>query len=718
MAKKDNPIQAVNKRLLFLYIFIIAVFLILIVRLFFMQVVNGAEYAESAANNIDRVVNIEARRGVIYDANGNVLASSEPFMGVNVYLNEVDDKEALAENLAELFNREDIYTAEEEARKIIGVSSINEAIEDNALKLEEEKRKEAEANGEEVEAEEDTETSDSSDDSTAEATEADEDNEDETEGTLSKNQLTTADEVLELMTSSGRNYEPISIRSYTYDVGVKVAQIIAENKDKYKGVTVEEEAMRTYPNGYILGQVLGTVGVISEGQLEEEGEIYSYKLNDIVGKSGLESYYEHYTIEGKEMGLRGQDGKRYLEVDARGNITNVISEEQPVSGNSLKLTIDLNTQEFMERSLKEVVASAGNSKCKAGSAVMVNVKTGGVVAMASYPSIDPNDFVRGLTADEVDYYFSDELKPQINRAISGGYASGSTFKLVCATALLFAGVPVTDSVVCTGINVKEPMAGCWVHKGHGTVDFYSATAGSCNIYYQTMAARIGEDILLETGRKYGFGQKTGIDLPGEVAGLLPTPEWKAENYTGTDREWKLYDTYYTSIGQGATVDTVMQLASYTATIANDGVRMKPYLVDEIIDDKGTVLMATEPTIAEDMEFTDEISDNLVQAMKDVASGEAGGTASQLFSGLPNELRPAAKTGTAQTGLAADNNDNDFHGVFIAFAPADDPEVAFAGLVEYGTSGGSSAGKVCDAAFEAYFGYQVDYDIILSDRIEE
>ena len=370
----------------------------------------------------------------------------------------------------------------------------------------------------------------------------------------------------------------------------------------------------------------------------------------------------------------------------------------------------------MEQALKEAIASASNPKCKAGSAVMLDVKTGGVIAMASTPSIDPNDFVRGLTEDEVAYYFSDTLKPQMNRAVSSGYASGSTFKLVCATALLRAGIPVTDSVVCNGTNVVPPMAGCW--DTHHTVNFYSATAGSCNIYFQTMAARIGEEALLETGREYGFGQATGIDLPAERAGLLPTPEWKAENYSGTEKEWQIYDTYYTTIGQGATVDTVIQLACYTATIANGGVRMKPYLVDEIIDDEGTVLTAAEPTVVEDMELNDEIVSDLIQAMKDVASGEAGGTAAQLFHGLPSELHPAAKTGTAQTGLKDDNNDSDFHGVFIAFAPADDPEVAFAGLVEYGTSGGSSAGKVCEAAMEAYFGYKVDYDIILSDRLEE
>lgn len=701
--KKTGAFQNVNNRLLIVYVFILLVFVILIGRLFYMQVIKGAEYSQKAENNIDRVVNVEARRGVIYDKNGNILASSEPIMSVNVYLDQVEDRKALAQNLADLFNREDIYTAEEEARTTINQSTLSEEITNYKKKLAEEAAaKDKEAQGE------DTKTKDSTD-SNKKTTEKD--GEETLDGTISANNKVTADDILELLPGSGNNYKAVTVRSYTYDVGVKVAQIIAENKDLYGGVTVEEQAMRTYPYGYYLGQVIGTVGKISESQLEEEGDTFGYKITDVVGKSGLESYYEHYTEDGKEMGLRGQNGKRYLQVDATGNIVSVISEEAPVSGNSLKLTVDLNTQMHMEDTLKQIVADAGNPKCVGGSAVMLDVKTGGVIAMASAPSIDPNDFVRGLTTDEYNYYFSEKLKPQLNRSISGVYSSGSTFKLVCATALLLAGIPVTDTVVCNGTNVQEPMAGCWAT--HGGVDFYSATAGSCNAYFQTMAARIGEKKLLETGRKYGFGQLTGIDLYGEKAGLLPTPEWKKENYSGWEKNWQLYDTYYTSIGQGATQDTVLQLASYVATIANGGVRMKPYLVQEIVDDEGTVLKSTEPTEVENLELSDEIVKQLTQAMRDVVSSEAGGTASNLFKGLPASLQPAGKTGTAQTGLAGDNNDSDYHGVFIAFAPADDPQVAFAGLVEYGTHGSSSAGRVCEAAFEAYFGYSVDYDVIVS-----
>ncbi|MEG1496359.1 MAG: penicillin-binding transpeptidase domain-containing protein [Clostridiales bacterium] len=734
--KAERPTQMVNKRLMLVYALIIVIFVVLIGRLFTMQIVQGADYAVKATNNIDRVVNIPARRGVIYDKNGNILASSEPIMSVNVYMDEVKDGEELAKNLSALFNRKDIFEAEEEARSVIGQSTVAEAVEKNQELLLQAKKAEAAKKGETIDgkplaeaANGETVDGETADGETTDGKTTDENTTDtkkaknkklgtikNADGTISKNEKVTPKEIEDMLPSSGNNYKPVSVRSYTYDVGIKVAQIVAENKDQYPGVYVVEEAMRTYPFGFYLGQTLGTVGKISEKQLEEEKDLYGYELTDTVGKSGLESYYEHYTKDGKEMGLRGQDGKRYLEVDARGNISSVISEEPPISGNSLKLAIDLNTQKYMEDALQEVIASAGNAKCKAGSAVVLDVHTGGVIAMASAPSVDPNDFVRGLTQEEVDYYFDSKLKPQMNRTISGQYAPGSTFKLVCATALLKAGIPVTDSVACTGpTNAVKPMAGCW--DSHGTVNFFTATAGSCNTYFQTMAARIGEDKLLDAGRKYGFGQLTNIDLPGEVAGVLPSPQLKAEKNSGWESQWQIYDTYYTAMGQGANADTVLQLASYAATLANGGARMQPHLVDEIVDDKGNVLVSNEPTEVDNLKLTDEIRKNITQAMKDVVSGEGGGTASNLFKGLPLELQPAGKTGTAQTGLAEDNNDSDYHGVFIAFAPADDPQIAYAGLVEYGQHGGPTAGKVCEAAFEAYFGYKVDYDLIVSENVK-
>lgn len=679
--------EKMNKRLLVVYMFIILLFIVLIGRLFYLQVIKGSDYAERAESNIYRTITLPARRGTIYDANGNVLASSEPYMSIEVYPDEVDDMKVLAKNLAALFSRDDIYEAEQSARETIATSSLSDTIE---------------AVNKELNAASSDETSSSDSETDVNAA----------TGSLTANTKPTTAEIYKILKAGSSSYTAISVRTYTYDVGVTIAEIIAENPDEFPGVYVSEEPMRSYPFGYYLGHVLGTVGSITESELETMSS-YGYTISDIVGQSGLEKYYEYYTDDGNAYSLSGEDGSKVVEVDAKNNIVDTISEEAPVAGDSLQLTIDLNTQMHMEDSLTSTIANihASNSKCNGGSAVLLDVDTGAVLAMASAPSIDPNDFAQGLTDEEYNYYFDKTLTPQVNRAISSGYASGSTFKMMTATAILNAGISPNDTVYCPGDN-PDPMADCW--EAHGGVNFYDAVKESCNTYFQTMAAKVGEEALIDMGLKYGFGQKTGIDLPGEISGLLPTPEWKAQNYTGWESTWHTYDTYYMSIGQGATVDTVIQLASYVATIANKGERMQPYICQSILDDDGNVLKTFEPTVADTIDLDSEDWDVLAQAMEGVV-GDDGGTASNLFTSLPDSLQPAGKTGTAQTGLASDT-DSDYHGVFIAFAPADDPQVAFAGLIEYGHHGGSSAGYVCRDAFRAYFGYDVDYNIVLMDDL--
>lgn len=715
--------EKINKRLLVLYVFIFILFCVLVGRLFYMQVIKGGDYTERSESNIYRTITLPARRGTIYDANGNVLASSQPYMSVQVYPNEVEDAEVLAKNLAKLFNRDDIIESEQAARETIAHSTLMETIESvnaqlDAAKAAEEKDSEEAAKSADEGSKTNTEKAKEKIGGKKDQADAKDEEFDvnKANGSLTANKKTTKNEVYEIIKGGIGSYAAITVRTYTYDVGVTIAEIVAENPDLYPGVYVSEEPMRSYPFGYYLGHVLGTVGKITESQLEEMTS-YGYDISDIVGQSGLESYYEHYTEDGKVYSLSGEDGSRVVEVDAKNNIIDVISEEAPVAGNSLSLTIDLNTQMHMEDSLKNTIASiggSGSSKCVAGSAVLLDVETGGVIAMASAPSMDPNDFARGLTTDEFNYYFHETLKPQMNRAVTAGYASGSTFKMMTATAILKAGISPNDSVVCSEGTWKEPYAKC--HSWHGTISFYDAVKGSCNTYFQKMAGRVGEEGMIDMGLAYGFGQKTGIDLPGENSGLLPTPEWKAQNFTGWESQWHPYDTYYMSMGQGATVDTVIQLASYTATIANRGERMEPYICQSILDDDGNVLRTHEPKVVDTIKLnSDSDWDLITQAMRGVVSDD-GGTARNLFGSLPDSLTPAGKTGTAQTGLASDNNDADYHGVFIAFAPADNPKVAFAGLIEYGHHGGTSAGYVARDAFRAYFGYDVDYDILVMENL--
>jgi penicillin-binding protein 2 len=321
-------------------------------------------------------------------------------------------------------------------------------------------------------------------------------------------------------------------------------------------------------------------------------------------------------------------------------------------------------------------------------------------------------------------------------------------------AALRAGVmdPLQDYVNCNGAYWIRPNIRCT--GVHGNVNYITAMARSCNTYFQEMGRRASKDVIIEIGEQFGLGQKTNIDLPDEVSGLLPTSEWKKEINTiilerrykneladleekynqllaqaAADEEivklneaknkeienlnaryeidfnfntnWQQFDTFNMSIGQGYNNFTAVQLANYVSTIANGGQLMKPFIVDRVVDVDNNLLQQTQPQILSVLANADSILPWTKRAMAAVT--EPGGTAYSLFANFPNNIEVAAKTGTAETGRAGDNSLKEVHGVFVAFAPVDDPVVAFAGIIEYGSSGSGSAGLVCKAVFEQYFG---------------
>ncbi|MDR1160380.1 MAG: hypothetical protein LBK69_07130, partial [Syntrophomonadaceae bacterium] len=334
------------------------------------------------------------------------------------------------------------------------------------------------------------------------------------------------------------------------------------------------------------------------------------------------------------------------------------------------------------------------------------------------------------------------------------YPPGSTFKPITGMAALRAGVmdPLQDYVNCNGAYWIRPNIRCT--GVHGNVNYITAMARSCNTYFQEMGRRASKDVIIEIGEQFGLGQKTNIDLPDEVSGLLPTSEWKKEINTiilerrykneladleekynqllaqaAADEEivklneaknkeienlnaryeidfnfntnWQQFDTFNMSIGQGYNNFTAVQLANYVSTIANGGQLMKPFIVDRVVDVDNNLLQQTQPQILSVLANADSILPWTKRAMAAVT--EPGGTAYSLFANFPNNIEVAAKTGTAETGRAGDNSLKEVHGVFVAFAPVDDPVVAFAGIIEYGSSGSGSAGLVCKAVFEQYFG---------------
>ncbi len=511
----------------------------------------------------------------------------------------------------------------------------------------------------------------------------------------------TANTILDKINSNDRDYEPVVIKRILYDEGgISLVSKLEEMKDQLPGVLISEEPMRYYPNGTLAGHLLGTVGLISKNEKNLIAD-YGYLTNEWIGKSGLEKTQERVTANNQDAGLRGQNGMEQVEIDAKSTAVRTVSTQAPVSGNSLVLTIDAGVQKVMEDSMAETISKLQERypKCKAGSAVLLNVKTGGVIAMASYPTMDPNDFSNGLSSDKAAYYWSEDLKPTLNRAVSATYPPGSTFKMVTATAALSAGViDGNTTVTCSPSMWVAPRARC--PKAHGAVNLKKALAVSCNTYFQEIGYRVGNDALYETGLKFGFGQKTNIDLTGEVAGLLPSEAWKNENFSGWEQTWRNYDTFYMSMGQGYNSFTTLQLANYVATIANGGHRMQPYLVDQVVSSEdGSLIYQYQSKVVQETGFSDSVLAQVREAMHAVA--QPGGTAYSIFAALPVEL--GCKTGTAQTGLVGDDKDKDYHGIFVAFAPYDDPQVAFACVIEYGYHGGSSGGVICKSVLEQYFG---------------
>ncbi|MGE5453983.1 MAG: penicillin-binding protein 2 [Methylocystaceae bacterium] len=566
-------------------------------------------------------------------------------------------------------------------------------------------------------------------------------------------------------------FEPIAL---VRDIDWQTVTKIEESAYDLPGVTIGIEPLRYYSNLDLGGHILGYVHPIYSKEELVKYDENAYSIGDLIGKDGVEKVYEKW--------LKGRDGARRVEVDAYARPIRELVTLQPKAGNNVKLTIDADLQTVLQQSAARVLAGLqeGQSpKARVASSVVINVKTGAILALSSYPELNPNDFTGRMDAATAQYYFPDTrnqagksvydpLQPgaATNRVLQATYPPGSTFKPIVGMAAMESGrmTPTADYVNCTGRYWMPPYIPCT--GVHGNVNLNRAMAVSCNVYFQEMGRRAGKDGLIKVAAQFGLGSKTGIDLPFEKSGLLPTPEWKKDiNSVLIDRryenrrnevdhkyelllsnatdeesktklnkekqkelrrlkawyeidyrfntEWQPFDTYNMSIGQGNNSYTPLQLASYVATIANGGKRMQPYVVDSIISPEGQVLKLNEPKQVSQSTVDPQNIANIKRAMLEVGTT---GTAAFLFSGFPKSIQVAAKTGTAQTGRAGDIKDRDFHGVFVAFAPYDDPEIAFAGVVEYGMHGGSSAGLICRDVFEQYF--QVKNHLILPPTRED
>ncbi|MFA7147966.1 MAG: penicillin-binding transpeptidase domain-containing protein [Syntrophomonadaceae bacterium] len=547
-----------------------------------------------------------------------------------------------------------------------------------------------------------------------------------------------------------RLFEPVVI---VRDIPWELVVEIEENRQTLPGVTITVEPLRTYPEATLAGHVLGYIHSISAEELASNEES-KYSINSLIGKSGIEKQYE------KE--LRGKDGARRVEVDANGRPIRELMTLEPSPGNNLYLTLDMELQKVLEKSMDQVLQQlqVRYPKAQVGSAVVINVKTGEILAMCSRPALNPDDWKGKLSNEKASYYYPpgkyDPMNPgaETNRVIQDSYPPGSTFKPITGMAALDRGsVDPLSLVNCGGAYWIKPNIKCT--GVHGNVNYYSGMAKSCNTYFQEIGRRAGKDNIIHVAREFGLGSKTGIDLPDESQGLLPTPQWKKEvneiilnqryaallkrleeKYDALEQEargnqeeleklkqqkhkernqidaehdirfrfdtnWQQYDTFNMSIGQGYNDYTVIQIVNYIAAIANGGYLMRPYVMKSVVSNEDKTLKTVKPEVINEVDVSPESIAMTRRAM--LAVTQPGGTAHFLFAHFPPELQIAAKTGTVETGRQGDNQKKEFHGVFVAFAPFDDPEIAFAGVIEYGYSGGVSVGYVARDVLEHYFG---------------
>jgi penicillin-binding protein 2 len=430
---------------------------------------------------------------------------------------------------------------------------------------------------------------------------------------------------------------------------------VAELQPDLPGLYLEVQPVREYPEGEIAPHVLGYVGQISSEELEDfKGG--DYHPGDYIGKDGIERQYDKY--------LRGINGQRNTIVDAIGRVTGKTTEKKPKPGRNVFLTLDINFQRDLHQILKWHVTSLSkvSKEQLAAAAIVMDVKTGEILGMHSYPGFDPNSFSKGMSTKDYNALVQRKDFPMLDRVISGEYVPASTFKLITGAAGLQEKLCTRHTPFsCPGyFQVGGQKFNCMVTSGHGKVDIVNSISESCNTTFYLLGTQLEIDRILQYSRNFGLGKKTGIDLPGEMSGLLPDSYWKMKSY---GEPWYTGDTINTSIGQGFLNVTVIQMAQATAAVANGGKVIKPHLLLKIED-----TMENEPQVMNLVEVDDQ---HLAVIREGMITSVKKGTCRLLDS----KISAGGKTGTAESFPSPGNPHGRNHTWFVGFAPARDPEIA-------------------------------------------
>jgi len=581
------------------------VFLMLGLRLWYLQVISYDRYHERSISNRTRVLPLAASRGPIYDRNGSLLVDNRPSFDISVMRQDVTDQQALLQRLSQLLPADlpELETRWKEGKRF-------------------------------------------------------------------------------------PVYRPVPL---AFDVSRETMERIQEHGVELPGVLTEVRPVRNYLEKGSAAHLVGYLGEITEEELGQT-DFQGYHPGDYVGKIALEKKYESY--------LTGHQGQRLVEVDVKGKLLRQLQVEPDQPGNKLFLTLSQPLQQAADKAFGD----------QSGAAVALDIHTGEVLAMVSRPTFDPGLFARGIVSEEWSQLLRDTRHPLQNKVLRGLYSPASTFKMIVALAAMRDSMSTARRVVnCIGhFELGDATFRCWKKGGHGKTGLKKALRESCDVWFYQVGLDLGIEKLAVAAKEFGLGAAVGFPLPGEKAGVIPSKQWKQRQF---NTPWYGGETVIASIGQGFVLVTPIQLAVMTAALANGGAVYKPQIVRRIEDWQGNILLQPEPELLRKAEYPPEAWAEIRRGM-DAAVNETRGTgwASRL-----EDVRVAGKTGTSQVIRRKSDEEEELskgdeeipyrfrpHALFVAYAPAENPQIAVAVVVEHGEHGGSAAGPIAKAVLEAFF----------------
>ncbi len=598
ISSKGTYLHKKRRILAFTFLVIIA-FATLILRLWYLQIIQYATYSDLSKNNRIRLVRIKSPRGIIYDKNMIPLVTNRPVFDASLIKEDISGK------------------LKDVLKPVSGFLKMDPA------------------------------------------------------------------QLKALVAQKHQPFQPIVLK---HNLDFKEVAQLEEHQLELSGIMVQVSPGRSYPFGQLAAHLLGYMGEISERQLKRP-QYRKFKLGDFIGQAGIEKTFNSV--------LTGTDGGKQVEVNAQGRELKVLGELEPKPGLNLILTLDSRLQMLAEKLFEE----------KTGALVALNPQNGKVLCMVSKPAFDPNKFATGISQLEWNKILSDSNDPLQNRVIQSYYPPGSVFKILTATAALEENIiDSATSLTCNGVfRLGRGSYDCWKRGGHGKLQVHQALVHSCNVFFYQLGNRLGIENIAYWAFKMGLGKATGIDLPDEKTGLVPTPEWKLKNI---GEKWQPGETISISIGQGYLSVTPIQLANLVSAIANGGILYKPWIVDRILNADGQTKRIYHPEVLAKPSPADSTLQIIRRGLYGVVNEQGTGARARVAG-----LSIAGKTGTAQVvskQATAETDGEEIplelkdHAWFVAFAPVDNAEIALAVMVEHGGHGGSASAPIARELIKEYF----------------